>query len=76
MDADEEDENVKQLSECASLYLSLQALTASPSPTATGKPAKHVTTYRQYQCHGKCRNGHYCLRTPIPAILLLVFSIG
>uniref|UniRef100_A0A0D3G7G6 Uncharacterized protein n=1 Tax=Oryza barthii TaxID=65489 RepID=A0A0D3G7G6_9ORYZ len=34
MDADEEDENVKQLSECAALYLSLQApiLSRSLSP--------------------------------------------
>jgi hypothetical protein len=79
MDAEEDDENVKQLNECAALYLSLQVppsprafsprsrfvlllfkslicsttsldstlplfcRTASSSPTATGKHAKHVS---------------------------------
>ncbi|CAL4908122.1 unnamed protein product [Urochloa decumbens] len=74
-EADEEDESVKQLNECATIYLSLQALaspipwafsayksfvsfntnlraqflislfvfrTALLSPTATGRPAKHM----------------------------------
>uniref|UniRef100_R7WDT2 Uncharacterized protein n=1 Tax=Aegilops tauschii TaxID=37682 RepID=R7WDT2_AEGTA len=35
MDADEDDESVKQLNE-----------TASPSPTATGRPAKHAACSR------------------------------
>jgi hypothetical protein len=94
MDAEEDDENVKQLNECAALYLSLQARpftphvlspflicsaarkshicsitspdstvplscrTASSSPTATGKPAKHVSIATEFHflfLHCRCQ---------------------
>jgi len=45
-DADEEDESVKQLNECATVYLSLQVLSLLSPPQGL---SRQVTHFLQYQ---------------------------